>query len=154
MKNLIQKREFRVLAVAAVLALALGWYFMGREPGQVQTAGKSHAEAVLEGYTAWTEREQYHTGTSKITISVRNDGETMHEFDHPVLERQQDGIWYSLQKGEEIPTTANLLYIEPGETKEFDCWTQSYGKLYPGRYRVLFLAWESFDYIAAEFDVV
>lgn len=142
-----------LIPAAVVLALILGWCWMGHSAGQVQTGGKSPFEAVLEGYTAYTKQEQYPAGVSQITISVENEGEVAHEFFHPDLERQQDGSWYSLQKAEEA-ATENLLYIEPGEAKDFTLWTQPYGSLPPGRYRAVFCLYGSLNYIAAEFDVI
>ncbi len=143
-----------IAAAALVLALALCWYFTGNKPGQVKTAGESPFQAApMEQYAAQTEWEQYHRGYAEIKILIRNDGETMHEFNHPVLEWQRDGTWYSLKKEAE-PTTENLLYIEPGETKTFSLWTESYGTLDPGHYRAVFPVWKSTDYVVAEFDIV
>jgi len=155
MKKAGTKNRGPVLIAAAVLALvlALCWYFAGNRPGQMKTAGKSPCQtAPMEQYAAQTEQEQYRSDDTEIKIMVRNVGETMHELDHPVLEWQRDGTWYSLKK-EEKHTTANLLYIRPGETKTFSLWTKSYGKLDPGHYRAVFQVWESADYIFAEFDV-
>ncbi len=156
MKKTGTKNRGPVLITAAVLALvlALCWYFAGNRPGQMKTAGKSPRQsAPMEQYAAQTEQEQYYRGCAEIKILVRNDGETMHELDHPILEWQRDGTWYSLKKIEEH-TTANLLYIRPSETKTFSLWTESYGKLDPGHYRAVFQVWESTDYISAEFDIV
>lgn len=147
------KKRYLVLATATILVLVLCWFLIGDSSGQMKTAGKSpYQTAPVEQYAAQTEREQYHRGCAEIKILVRNDGETMHELDHPVLEWQRDGTWYSLKKEEEH-TTANLLYIEPGRTKTFSLWTRSYGKLDPGHYRAVFQVWESTDYISAEFNI-
>ncbi len=154
MKNLVKKKWFPLaLAVCALALLALGWYFANRGPDGIRTAGRSsHTGLPLEGYTAWTDREEYRAGATKLTVSVRNDRELFHEFDHPRLEIQQDGVWYYLYR-EEGAETADLYSIAPGTVGEFPLWTGRYDKLTPGHYRAVFGAWGSADYIAAEFDV-
>jgi len=152
MKKISQKRNL-ALAAAAILLLALCWYFTGNRPGQMKTAGRSPYQAApLEQYAAKAEQEAYSGNVTEVRISIRNNGDTAHEFWHPILEGQKNGGWYSLKKEPE-DTTSNLLYIEPGEARTYSLWTKSYGSLAPGRYRAVFPVWGSTDHIAAEFDI-
>ncbi len=153
MKKILKKKRSLVLAAVAIFALVLCWYLAGNSSGQMKTAGHSpYQGAPLEQYAAQTEQEQYGRGVTEVKISIRNDGETAHEFNLPILEGQQNGIWYSLKKDAEN-TVADLLYIEPGETKTYSLWMKSYGKLAPGRYRAVFQTWENTNYITAEFNI-
>jgi len=152
----MKKKIFLPTAAAAILVLALCWYFTGNGSGRMKTAGKSpYQGAPLEQYSAQTAGDQYAAGASEIEVSVQNGGETSHELYHPILEWQQEGMWYSLRIiDEEENVTGNLLGVVSGETKQFSLFTKSYGKLLPGRYRAVFPVWGSRDYIAAEFDLV
>jgi len=152
MKKILKKRGIMLIA-AAILALTLGWLLTRDDSGQMKTDGKSPFQAApLERYEVWTEQERYRPCAAEIKILVRNDGETIHEFFHPVLEWKKEETWYSLKK-EERPAVENLLYIEPGETKTFSLWPESYGHLEAGHYRAVLPVWGSTDYIAAEFDI-
>ena len=102
-----------------------------------------------------TQEIQYPMTTEKIVVSVMNCGEYSGEINKPQLEVERDGKWHTVKKGIQEGETANLLYVLPGETKEFEIFLTPYGQdLSPGRYRAVFAFCESDEYYAYQFDLV
>lgn len=102
-----------------------------------------------------TEETQYPITTERIVFSATNCGDYDGEINKPHLEVQQDGKWYIVKKQQQENETSNLLYVMPGETKEFEIILTTYGQeLVPGRYRAVFAFCESDEYLAYQFDLV
>lgn len=155
MEKALRKNRHLLLTIGMVLILALGYYQSKGESNRIKATGKSPYQSVsLEQYVAQTEQKQYDNSVNEIKIFIHNNGESMHELYHPILEWQKNGTWCSLQKGEEV-LPANFLFVESGEIKQFSVWMAGYGRPISGHYRVVFPVWGvSDDYIAAEFDIV
>ena len=102
-----------------------------------------------------TQQTQYPIGTDKIVVCVTNCGTYDGEINKPYLEVKRDGVWYIVKKPLQESETANLLYVLPGETKEFEIFLADYEpELAPGRYRAVFDFYGSEKYYAYQFDLV
>lgn len=109
----------------------------------------------LESYACSSLLQQYPLETSKITISISNNGNLTHEFNQPYLEFQKNGDWYEAKRNIPEDMTANLLSVFPEETRSFDVYLSEYAPyLSLGHYRAVFPCVESADYLSFEFDIV
>lgn len=75
-----------------------------------------------------------------VTVEILNSTDTEiksgNEFDFG-LQIEQDGKWYWLEENKEYANTAEALIYEKNETRELTLtWSNIYGSLEPGHYRV------------------
>ena len=141
-----------VVLVTCLLAVAL--YAHPSTP--FLEAPSVHTGPALAGAAAWTEQQQYPGDMERLTVYASNEGNTWTESEHPVLEMQHDGIWYTLKDFDKDGIyPLNALSVLPWETEEFEFYVGRYGsRLRPGHYRVVFAMLYDGSYVAAEFDIV
>lgn len=142
-------RKHMIPIVLLGIAVLLGIFFWQDSSRSPYTSEPSDDIITL------TQEIQYPMTTEKIVVSVMNCGEYSGEINKPQLEVERDGKWHTVKKGIQEGETATLLYVLPGETKEFEIVLAPYGQdLIPGRYRAVFAFCESDEYYAYQFDLV
>lgn len=142
-------RKRMIPIVLLGIAVLLGIFFWQDSSRSPYTSEPSADVITL------TQETQYPIATEKIVVSVMNCGEYSGEINKPHLEVECDGKWHTVKKETQEDETANLLYVLPGETKEFEIVLTPYGQdLIPGRYRAVFTFCESDEHYAYQFDLV
>ena len=101
---------------------------------------------------------------SKATFILENNTDYAYSFGNPFsLEKEVDDIWYKLIPIRELVFTMEAYSLKAKKSKEIEIgWKFNYGKLLPGKYRVIKDVFPSKDlpieendmfYIAAEFII-
>lgn len=136
------------LALACVVALVCIFLF-------ADNTRSHHKNEPCDEIITLTQQTQYPIGTEKIVVCVTNSGGYDGEINKPYLEVERDGKWYVVKKPLQESETSNLLYVSPGETKEFEVFLTAYDSaLSPGRYRAVFDFHGSDKYYAFQFELV
>lgn len=107
------------------------------------------------GITLQTDQSVYPADVYAIPVTIRNDSDNYWEgTDHGILERQENGQWYTLSILRGITQTSMGWSAFPGESKTYSVLVGTiYGpRLKPGHYRIV-MAHFSFRYAAVEFDI-
>ena len=130
------KKNLRVVpAGLAVLLLCgivfAGWCLFADHPSK-------YTGGPVEGYTLVDWQREYPADVTVLTVKVSNRGTYSREFNYPIVERERNGNWYRVERRQPDDRTADLLYVAPGYTGEFDIHLTGY-RLEPGNYRAVFV---------------
>ena len=140
----MKKTALLALAILLILATMTGCDVIKtviREKHGVELGEKSEEKIPFDG----AKIEYISSTPESLTVRIRNDSRSTWQSGNMKdyhLEIEKDGEWYIVTQKGEFANTMELMIFAPGDeiTHTFS-FTDRYGKLSPGRYRVVKSWW-------------
>ena len=150
----MRKYSFFIVGLLLVILLLSGCQSKAEQSVERVKAPQQEVASSHDGLSMQTEKQQYKTTDSKITLLIKNESMEDVFFGAAFsVEKNIDGVWYTVPFKEDIAFIEIAYILPPGkemtETKSMELLQE---KLEPGTYRLL----QGFGQLtlAAPFEVV
>ena len=93
---------------------------------------------------------------SKATLILENNTDDDYSYGNPYsIEKEEESIWYELKPIKELFFTLPAYVLKAKESTEIEInWESTYGKLTPGKYRIVKGVFREIDVPIEEEDIV